>query len=254
MTMPYIPVIGTDCRLPYLADALSTFGYEVTYIRDMPTVPRPFSILVLGLRPTPAELKKLLPFAESHGLICAGLPSKEIRQLAESHGLAVYDYMKDPTVAIRNGDITAEGALALALTHSPLVLQNTPVLVIGCGRCGAPLAKKCHLLGANVTVCEKNETANFPTIQTVETLAPYRIIFNTVPYLLLTAELLATAKDNVLILDLASAPGGTDFTYCKEHRIHAMLCPSLPARFAPQTAGQILAESIHTYLCKAKII
>lgn len=37
------------------------------------------------------------------------------------------------------------------------------------------------------------------------------IVFNTVPAMVLNAQLLVKMKKNSLIIDLASAPGGTDF-------------------------------------------
>lgn len=261
MTMPYIPVIGTDCRLPYLAEALGDFGYTAPYYPEPTALSSRPDIMVLGLRPTPSLVKKLLPFADSGGLLCAGLPSKDLYQMAESHGFAIYDYMQDATVAIRNGAVTAEGALTLALTHSPITLQNAKVLILGYGRCGEPLATKCRLLGARVTLCEKAPTRRataqsrgFVVLSKVQDLAPYDVVFNTVPYLMLTAEELASAHRDLHIFDLASSPGGTDFTYCEAHRIHAMLCPALPARFAPKSAGTILAETIHDYVRKSKRI
>ncbi|SFQ26562.1 dipicolinate synthase subunit A [Lachnospiraceae bacterium XBB1006] len=259
MTLPYIPVIGDDCRLPYLALELEKKGYDAHhftgFFNDIP----PFSVLVLGIRPTPASLKQLLTQAHSGTLICAGLPTKELQQMAEANHLPIFDYMKDPSVAIQNGVLTAEGALAMILTHSPLTIQSSRILILGYGRCGEPLSQKCRLLGAQVTIFDHAPQAlaranahGFCTLTTIPNLSGYDTIINTVPYLLLTAEHLATASPQVQIFDIASAPGGTDFSCCKKLNLSAMLCPALPARFAPQAAGAILADSIDAYLQKSK--
>jgi len=49
---------------------------------------------------------------------------------------------------------------------------------------------------------------------------------------------------SVVIIDIASAPGGCDYTYCKKKGIHAKLCPGLPGQYAPKTSGEILAKAI----------
>lgn len=70
------------------------------------------------------------------------------------------------------------------------------------------------------------------------------MIFNTVPAIVLTEEILATMGKGSLIVDLASAPGGTDFEAAARFGIKAILALGLPGKVAPKTAGRILADSI----------
>ena len=51
-----------------------------------------------------------------------------------------------------------------------------------------------------------------------------------------------------LVIDLASSPGGTDFAAAKELGIRAEHALSLPARCAPQTAGELVADTVQTIL------
>jgi len=256
MTPLPIAVIGDDHRLFHLAGALTTLGYQSDYFSESTLVKRTdfgeYSVLVLSLFPSEKLLKKILKKNSEQALLCAGLPSKEAILLANEYGYSVYDYMKDPTVAIQNAVATAEGAITKALTLSPITLQNAKVLVIGFGRCGEILSLKCRQLGASVTLCETAPLAKahalahgFPVLDTPSCLSDFDILFNTAPYLTLTESILSEAGEDLLILDIASAPGGTDFAYCEKNRISAYLCPSLPAIYAPKTSGQILAHAIH---------
>ncbi len=82
------------------------------------------------------------------------------------------------------------------------------------------------------------------------------ICINTIPYLVLTAGIIAGMPTNTLIIDLASKPGGTDFTrwngfslrYAEKRGVKALLAPSLPGIVAPKTAGQILANILSQLL------
>jgi dipicolinate synthase subunit A len=48
----------------------------------------------------------------------------------------------------------------------------------------------------------------------------------------------------VVIIDLASKPGGVDYAFAEKRGIKAILAPSLPGIVAPKTAGRILARTI----------
>ncbi len=49
---------------------------------------------------------------------------------------------------------------------------------------------------------------------------------------------------DVTIVDIASAPGGVDFDFCRQQNIRAKLCPGLPGIYAPQSSAEILFEAI----------
>ena len=52
----------------------------------------------------------------------------------------------------------------------------------------------------------------------------------------------------VLLLDLASAPGGFDHDWAKQHGYHVIWALSLPGKTAPVTAGRIISDSIRYML------
>ena len=83
-----------------------------------------------------------------------------------------------------------------------------------------------------------------------QTIGDYSFIFNTIPALVLNEELIRLMNPEVTIIDIASAPGGVDFEFCKKQRIRAKLCPGLPGIYAPETSGEILFEAIVKCLAK----
>ena len=75
-------------------------------------------------------------------------------------------------------------------------------------------------------------------------LDEFDIIFNTIPALVLDGNSLIKVRDDALIIDLASKPGGVDFDLAKELGKKVIWALSLPGRVAPVTAGIIIKDTI----------
>lgn len=73
----------------------------------------------------------------------------------------------------------------------------------------------------------------YKTITEVRNIHRFDFIFNTAPQKSLVDDILCRLKKNATIIDIASAPGGTDFDYCKKYGICAKLCPGIPGHYAP---------------------
>ena len=71
---------------------------------------------------------------------------------------------------------------------------------------------------------------------------------NTVPAPMLTAARVAGMKPDALILDLASAPGGTDFEAARAFGIRALTAPGLPGKWSPQTAAEAVRDAVYNIL------
>ena len=161
-------------------------------------------------------------------------------------GYKVIDLLQDPLYLSENANITAHGAVKLALSLLPVTLCHCPVLVIGWGRIGKCLAQLLHQMGAHVTVAARKETdramltamgyhavdLSFPPS------ADYRVIFNTAPAPVLTAK---QYPAGCLKLELASLPGmeGGDIVNAR----------GLPNRCAPESSGELIARSILRLCC-----
>ena len=106
-------------------------------------------------------------------------------------------------------------------------------------------------LGADAVVSARRETdlawaeaLGYHSVLTAKIDASdFDVVFNTVPAQVFGRTVLETMKKTAVIVDLASAPYGTDFDAAKELGVEALTAPSLPGRMFPEKAGKILAES-----------
>jgi len=69
-------------------------------------------------------------------------------------------------------------------------------------------------------------------------------VFNTIPKRIFFARELNAIKEHTPFADLASAPGGLDADEAKARGINYMFLPSLPGRYSPLTAAQIIFKTI----------
>lgn len=173
-------------------------------------------------------------------------------QELQQRGVCVHDLMESDVVALRNAVATAEGAIAEAIGLGEGNLQDAKCLVIGFGRCGSILAHKLKGLCKSVCVMARRtevlveaEALGFQTMafENAE-IGEFEYVFNTVPAKVLNDKQLSDMESGVVIIDLASAPGGVDYDYCAKHNICAKLCSGLPGKYSPKTSGIILAEEI----------
>lgn len=183
-----------------------------------------------------------------------GVAKPVVRHLAQRYKIRLIQTAEVDQIAILNSVPTAEGALQLAMERLPITLHQSAAAVIGFGRCGRTLARMLHALGANTLVLARRaaqqaraeemglRTADWADL--AKALSDREIIFNTVPALILDRPVLQQLNRECLIIDIASEPGGVDFTAADELGIEAYLELGLPGRFAPRTAGQILGRII----------
>lgn len=179
---------------------------------------------------------------------------------AKEKGIRCIDYFESEILQLKNALPTAEGAIEIAMRELPVVLDGTSVAVIGYGRIGEVLSLKLKALGANVTVyarrpqvCTHAELLGCLSRRICGEISlsfdtNTRVIFNTVPSRLFTREILQTLPRECLIVDLASLPGGVDMRAAEELGIRAVWATALPGKCAPESAGIILGQTVHSIL------
>ena len=79
-------------------------------------------------------------------------------------------------------------------------------------------------------------------------LCGYDLIVNTVPARVLNRPELEDVKEDCLILDLASKPGGVDLGAAGELGLTVIWALSLPGKVAPVTAGAAIRDTIYNML------
>lgn len=186
--------------------------------------------------------------------ILAGRCDSKIKSLSETHRVKLVDYLCREELAVLNAIPTAEGAIQIAMEETPYTLHSSECLVIGNGRIGKILAKMLYGIGAKVTVAaRKKKDLAYSFSFGYDSVAisdlgdcadKFDIIFNTAPSMILDFDLLSKLKRNVLIIDLASKPGGVDFDEARRRGIRVIWALSLPGKVAPDTAGDIISGTI----------
>jgi len=199
---------------------------------------------------TDAHLAAMPPY----GKVYTGLAKPYLRRLCEKHRIGLEELFDRDDVAIYNSIPTAEGAIMMAMQHTDITIHGSRCMVLGLGRTGLTLARALLGLGAFVKVgvrrAESFARAHemrfepFYLDDLARQAADVDLLFNTIPTMIVTAQVIAALPPHAVVIDLASQPGGTDFRYAEKRGIKAMLAPSLPGMVAPKTAGRIMANSL----------
>ncbi|MBQ1963418.1 MAG: NAD-binding protein [Clostridia bacterium] len=179
---------------------------------------------------SPEESVRLSLLIESFegALILGGKIPPAVQRLAEEKGISCIDYFDSELLQLKNALPTAEGAIHVAMGELPVTLDGCRVAVVGYGRIGSLLAEKLQALGAEVTVlARRREVLQSAALRHQKGIllrcedgyrgldalpSDCRVIFNTVPKRIFVGDALEKLPKSCLFVDLASAPGGIDFT------------------------------------------
>lgn len=202
-------------------------------------------------------LKLLEAHAEAlpgHCVIYTGLAKGYLHELSGKFNIRLVELLERDDVAIYNSIPTAEGALVLAIENTDFTIHGSTSMVLGMGRTGFTMARSLQGLGAKVTVgvrkqehyarAEEMGWRPFMTNNILLHVPQANLIFNTIPNMIITAQVLSHISRDAVIIDLASAPGGCDFRYAEKRGIKAILAPGLPGVVAPKSAGIIMANAL----------
>lgn len=185
--------------------------------------------------------------------VLVSMKDKLLRMYPQLRNAQVYDYSARESFAVLNALPTAEGAIECAMREYEGTIADSRCLVAGFGRIGKILAQKLVALGADVTVSARKaedfayiRAYGYKSVNTEElsSLYDYDIVFNTVPALIFTENLLSEADRSTIIIDLASLPGGVDFEAADRLNITAVRALSLPGKCAPKTAAEIIRKTL----------
>lgn len=191
-------------------------------------------------------------------VIYSGISNAYLNNVTNEAGRKLIQLFDRDDVAIYNSIPTAEGTIMMVIQHTDFTIHGSNVAVLGLGRVGMSVARTFAGLGAKVKtgarksahlarITEMGLTA-FHLDDLKKEAANTDVMINTIPYPILTSDVISTMLPHSLIIDLASKPGGTDFAYAEKRGIKALLAPGLPGIVAPKTAGQIIANVLSQLL------
>ena len=265
-------VLGGDIRLHYTAERLKQ-KYEVyTYgVSEFDMLPdEPCDAAVLGLPASrdginisaplcrdPVSFTVLKKLVKCGGIVIGGMISPAIRKFCAENGFFCEDHYCDEAVMLRNAVPSAEGALAVGINATPEQKLGQKVLILGFGRIASQLAVYLTAMGCEVIVAarsrEKRAKARMLGCRAVgfdvlgDILPEVTLIYNTVPCAVIGEDELAVFDDEAVYVELASV-SGIDSEALKRHSVTVIIAGGLPAKTAPKTAGEIIADAVEEIL------
>lgn len=249
------PMLDLSCAAAdSLAEALDSVQ---TVITPIPVSKDGKNIIAQKAEPD-LTIKQLCDLMTPGQKLYGGVLTKEMKKICDSKDIYHHDFMEQEEVILFNTIATAEGALAEAILGSNTNLHGSSCLILGFGRCARTLADKLKGLCGHIDIAARSplalaaaNAASFGMVSLAlleEKIDCYDYIFNTIPSLILTRELLAKTNPNVVIIDISSAPGGVDFPASRELCRNAKLCLGLPGKYAPKSSGDFLIDYLLTDL------
>jgi dipicolinate synthase subunit A len=249
------PGAGLEARdpLPALAGAdmvvgpaLGTVGGGDAFFRASPLPPLAIEPQWLAVTPP------LVPW------LVGRPPGPWLRRAAAAAGVPLVVYGEREDYALLNAIPTAEGAVSEACQLAGRTVWGQRALVSGGGRCGQALVARLRAWGADVVCAARRPLARaaaqaagartIPMEWMASEARQCQFVFNTVPAPVIGRPLLATLAPGSVVVDVASAPGGTDFAAAEQLGVPARLLPGIPGRLYPRTAGRILADVVEAVL------
>ena len=281
-----ISIVGGDLRIIRLIEMLIADGYKVyTYGLEMSeellkmevemcsTIEETvsYSKVVVGPIPLSSDRKNVsTPFSKvklsledflkalKGKKLIAGNILEFFKEQLSKEDIQYIDLIKREEFAVLNAIATAEGTIQIAMEETQRTVHGSKVLVMGFGRIGKVLAKMLDGIGAKVS-CEARKDEDMAWIKAYgfepvhlnnlnEKLNEYDMIINTIPFQILNSERLELVKKDVVIIDLASNPGGVDRKVAKEKNLKLIWALSLPGKIAPLTSAEFIKEVLYHVL------
>ena len=280
-----ITVVGGDLRIVKLVEMLINDGYKVyTYalensedllnlngVEMCPTLEEAVSHSKVVVGPVPlssdrkrltspfgrnsVELEDFIKILKGKYLIAGTI---NIKEELDNNQIQYTDLLKREEFSVLNTIATAEGTIQIAMEETQRTVHGSNVLVMGFGRIGKVLAKMLDGIGAKV-YCEARKDEDISWIKAYgynpihlnnldEHLEKFDIIINTIPFQILDEHKLDLVKEDVVIIDLASNPGGVDRKQAREKGIRVIWALSLPAKVAPLTSAEFIKETLYHVL------
>ena len=198
-------------------------------------------------------IKELIQIMDNQIFIAGNIP----KEILESKAKCI-DLLKDESLTILNAIPTVEGTIKLIIDKREETIHESTILICGFGRIGKILCKDFKALGANV-YCAARKESDFAWIREqgyipisyteIPEIGPkIDIMINTVPHMILSEKELKLLKCNVLIVDVASLPGGIDKNIAQTLNLNVVTALGIPGKEFPRTAAKYIKETIDKIL------
>lgn len=214
------------------------------FSHDKITVNAPFSESEIKID----ELKNMLNYS-SKLFIAGGIPTDFMNKKIDC-----MDLLQNEKLTILNAIPTVEGTIKIAIEEREETIHESNVLVCGFGRIGKILCRRFKALGANV-YCVARKDTDLSWIRE-EKYVPLKyeeihkfgkefdILINTVPTTVIKDRELSEFKKDILIIDVASKPGGIEQEAVKKYNLKTIIALGIPGKMMPRTSAKYIKEVI----------
>lgn len=173
-----------------------------------------------------------------------------------------FSYYYNNSFIMKNSYLTAQGVLKMILDNVDYSINKTKVAVIGYGNCGKMISSLLRNTGLDVNVFSRRKETiteaelygfSSESINKLEkTLSNYRLIVNTVPSNIISKKAIEKLSQDNVYIEVASKPYGFNIADTDVFNFKYILAESLPGRFTPVSAGEIIADTVIDMLKEVK--
>lgn len=183
-------------------------------------------------------------------VVIGGRLDQEASALLNSMDVAHHNLLDDEIFQAVNARLTAEGAIGVILSRSLISFEDMNALVIGFGRTGSAMVRILRALDVGKLTVATTASIR-PALAFADAVvgsngfdfSQYDLVINTVPERIIADNEVLTFKDNAIYVDLASKPA-LNLDFAKYLGIDAEIYPALPAKTAPKSAGEAIADYV----------
>lgn len=273
-----IVIVGGDKRQKYLKNYLAEKGFDVSSYGlfdwdddndKLKMIIRPDSVIVLPLPATRNDKTVVMPFSKKEisidrlisflgkeNVVFGGIIKGELLSRLRETEIPFIDYY-DNSFIEKNAVLTAFGTLKIVLEHIDFALPMGKYAITGYGRVAKEVASLLTSLSCDVTVFARNSSQREDAVikgckakkldKLSKEIEQYDLIINTIPTEVIDEETLKKVRSEAKIIELASAPYGVDFEKARRNSVDIVKAFSLPGKYTPKTAGEIIGNRIEEF-------
>lgn len=185
--------------------------------------------------------------------VFGGNQASAVLEIFKAREIKYVNLLSDETFSIKNAVLTAECCFRVLIDATEKSVFENNILILGCGRLGKALSLLFSKLGLSFAVCTYNKAEfeaavlyakrNFFSESYISVIEQFDVIINTIPAIILNDDVISKISKDTSIIELASIPC-LDTEKIKYLDINYMPTPGLPSLYCPETAADIMLESI----------
>ena len=267
--------LGGDLRQEYASDFLNRQNIQskayINYSLDDKEVIEDIeesSVIVLPLPIQKDYIDKIFSCLSLKHTVLGGIIPEQVYDKYKNRCQAIIDYYKNDYFVLHNAFLSAEGAIFYAKEKMNRSIKNANIAILGFGRIGKMISYLLWSQGAKISIFTRKDidrlwsglmgfnahkTENLVAMAGVNNKNVFDVIFNTIPAHIINEDLIKIINTSIII-DLASYPYGLDDDLLKKYNVSYYREPGIPGRYAPQSAGEIIGETVINILNQEKLL